>query len=91
MINNIGEGIFSLLFKRDKMNTIEYEKEQYKEANKFPMIVYPKTQNWDGKNIAKIKSISVANIEELKKIKGEVFLDWKDLLKKPKAKKKTKA
>tara|TARA_R100000808_G_scaffold1245_1_gene5891 strand:+ start:562 stop:837 length:276 start_codon:yes stop_codon:yes gene_type:complete len=91
MFYNIGEGIFSLLFKRDKMNTIEYEEEQYKEANKFPMIVYPKSQNWDGKNIAKIKSISVANEQELKKIKSEVFLDWKDLLKKPKAKKKTKA
>ena len=91
MLYNIGEGIFSLLFKRDKMNTIEHEKEQYKEDNKFPMVVYPKKQTWDGKNIAKIKSLSVANEQELKKIKNEVFLDWKDLLKKPKAKTKAKA
>ena len=73
------------------MNTIEHEKEQYKEKNKFPMIVYPKKQTWDGTNIAKIKCLSVANEQELKKIRNDVFLNWKDFLKIPIAKTIAKA
>lgn len=73
------------------MNTIEFAKKRHIDNNQFPMLVYPKKQKWDGKDIKSLKSISVPNIEELQKIKGDVFLNWKDLLKKPKAKTKQKA
>jgi hypothetical protein len=79
----LGVGIISRLFqKRDKMTLEEFKIEQLK-VNRFPMLVYPKGQKWDGKDIRKMRTISVKSAEELEEIKDTVFLDWKDLLKTP--------
>ena len=64
------------------MTLVEFEVQQLKE-NRFPMLVYPKSQKWDGKDMRKMRTLSVKSVEELEQIKDTVFLDWKDLLKKP--------
>ena len=64
------------------MNLEEFKIAKLKE-NRFPMLVYPKDQKWDGKDMRKMKTLSINSVEELEKIKDSVFIDWKDLLKKP--------
>ncbi len=64
------------------MTLAEFEIQQLK-LNRFPMLAYPKEQKWDGKDMRKMKTISIQSSEEFEKLKDTVFLDWKDLLKTP--------
>jgi len=91
MIYKLGVGIFSRLFKREKMNTEELKEKKRIEAHQFPMMVYPKKQKWDGKDFKKLEYKRVNSVEESAAIKDEVFIDWKDLLKKAAPKKKAEA
>ena len=59
------------------------------EKKRFPMMVYPKNQDWDGKDIRSIKYKIIESLAELENVKDDCYLDWQDL-KKPKKTKQVK-
>ena len=49
----------------------------------FPRVVYPKVQTkWDGKDYSKLDSIRVETAEEYKALKGDIVLNFREVVNK---------